>query len=346
MVVMTTHSSFRFLFYVSQDYSFAVLRPLQAVALAAGHEVRWLVIGNASPALLLPDEQTVSDIRAAISFAPDAVFIPGDRVPGFLPGLKVQVFHGINEDKRGYPIPERGMVDLYCTQSSSQTQMLRPLEARRGYFRVVETGWMKLDSILNFPANETRYERPQILYASTFTPRLSSAEALYDEIHRLSQSDRWQWLVTLHPKMAEATIAKYQALANANLSFFGTEHVIELLHRADVMVSDNSSILQEFLILKKPVVTFKNRAPRDCMIDITEPQQLQSAIERALTPDADLQAAIRAYGPSITNFLDGASAQRVLQAVTEMLSSGWQDRKPKNILRNLKLRHELGYYGK
>ena len=140
-------------------------------------------------------------------------------------------------------------------------------------------------------------------------------------------------------------MAKYRALANPNLSFFDTGHTLELLHRADVMVSDNSSVLQEFLILNKPVVTFNNRAPLDRMLNITKPQQLQAAIERALAPDERLKTAIRAYGPAITPYLDGASAQRVLRAVTEMLDSGWQDRKPKNILRNLKMRRQLGYYG-
>jgi len=342
---MPANKSRRFLFYVEQDYSFTILRPLQTVARAAGHEVRWLLLENASASLLLPDEARAADIRAAIAFAPDAVFVPGDRVPGFLPGLKVQIFHGLNEDKRGNQYPERGLFDLYCTEGPNRTAMLAPLAQQRGYFRVVETGWLKLDAILNYPMPKSSYDRPQILFASTFTPRLSGAEALYDEIRQLSQNDRWQWLVTLHPKMAGATMAKYRALANPNLSFFATEHTLELLHRADVMVSDNSSILQEFLLLNKPVVTFNNRDPRDCMINISEPAQLQTAIERALLPDDQLKSAIRAYGPAITPYLDGASAQRVLQAVTEMLDSGWRNHKPRNILRNLKMRRQLGYYG-
>lgn len=342
---MPANKSRRFLFYVEQDYSFTILRPLQAVARAAGHDVRWLLLENASASLLLPDELRVADIAAAIAFAPDAVFAPGDRVPGFLPGLKVQVFHGLNEDKRGNQYPERGLFDLYCTEGPNRTAMLAPLAQQRGYFRVVETGWLKLDALLNYPARKSTYDRPQILFASTFTPRLSGAEALFKEIRQLSQSARWQWLITLHPKMAPATVAKYQALANPNLGFFGPEFVLELLHRADVMVSDNSSILQEFLLLNKPVVTFNNRDPQDCMINISEAAQLQTAIERALLPDDKLTSAIRAYGPAITPYLDGASAQRVLQAVTEMLDSGWRNHKPRNILRNLKMRRQLGYYG-
>ncbi len=156
----------------------------------------------------------------------------------------MQVFHGINEDKRGNIYSERGLFDLYCAQNPSQAVMLKPFEKERGYFRVVTTGWLKLDAILKYSGHDQRYDRPQILFASTFTPSLSSAEALYEEIKHLSQNTRWQWLVTLHPKMAEHTVKKYVGLENDNLSFFDTGEVINLLHRADAMVCDNSSILR------------------------------------------------------------------------------------------------------
>jgi len=334
----------RLLFYVEQDYSFDILRPLQAEARRRGHEVRWLVFGDASARLLRPGEIAVADAAAAVRYAPHAVFAPGDRAPAFIPGLKVQVFHGINEDKRGNLIPERGLFDLYCTQSPSQTAMLRPLEAARGYFRVRETGWLKLDTLFGFQGDDSAHARPQILLASTFTPSLSGADALYPEIARLSKSPDWQWLVTLHPKMAPDTVARYQALAGDNLQFHGTDKVIELLHRADVMVCDNSSILQEFLLLGKPVVSYRNRNPGPFLIDIQEPGQLREAIVRALAPDAGLRAAIAAYGPAITPWRDGRSAGRIMDAVEDMLAGSWQDKKPLNLLRNLKMRRQLNYY--
>ena len=339
-----TGGKLRLLFYVEQDYSFDILRPLQIEARRRGHEVRWLVFGDASAHLLRPGEIAVPDAAAAVGYAPHAVFAPGDRAPAFIPGLKVEVFHGINEDKRGEPIPERGLFDLYCTQSPPQTAMLQPLALQRGYFRVIETGWLKLDSLFGFRRENTAHDRPQILLASTFTPSLSGAEALYPEIARLSQSPDWQWLITLHPKMSPDTVARYQALASDNLQFHGTDKVIELLHRADVMVSDNSSILQEFLLLAKPVVSYRNRNPGPFLIDILEPGQLQDAISRALAPDAELQRAIAAYGPAITPWRDGASAGRIMDAAESMLASGWQDRKPLNLLRNLKMRRQLNYY--
>lgn len=342
-IIESRQRSRRFLFYLEQDYSFAVLRPLQNAALKRGHEVRWLLVENASAALLRADEKSVTDIPSAIAYNPEVVFAPGDQVPGFIPGLKVQVFHGLNEDKRGIDYKERGLFDLYCTEGPIRTAMLKPFERKSGYFRIRETGWPKLDALLKEPEAKTHYHRPQILFGSTFTPHLSGAEALFPEIERLSQADQWQWLVTLHPKMAKETVARYRSLEGRNLSFYDTDSVLDLLHRADVTVSDNSSILQEFLLLKKPVVTFRNRDAQKCMINITKTSDLEGAIRHALTPDNTLLTAISEYGPSMTPFLDGASSDRVLDAAEEMLQSGWEDTKPANLWRNLKMRHRLKY---
>ncbi len=335
----------RILFYVEQGYAFDILRPLQDCARAANHQVRWLIVENASADSLKSGEIAATDTRAAIDYRPHVVVAPGDRVPAFIPGLKVQVFHGLNEDKRGNEYPERGLFDLYCTEGPARTTTLQNLAGQRRYFEVRETGWLKLDTILNFTPPHVDYQRPQVLYASTFTPRLSSAEALLPEIRRLAATGTYQWLVTLHPKMASDTTAGYRALQGDNLQFFETDRVVELLHRADIIVSDNSSILQEFLLCKKPVVTFNNRDPHPCMIEIDDPQALESAMNQALHPAASLQKAIDDYGPGITPYLDGASAPRVLNAILDMLANDWRDRKPANFWRNLKMRRQLKYFG-
>jgi hypothetical protein len=337
--------SIRILFYVEQGYAFDILRPLQDFAQSKGHQVQWLILENASINSLKPGEIAAANIKEAIDYQPHAVVASGDRVPGFIPGLKVQVFHGLNEDKRGKDCPERGLFDLYCTTDSGRTQTLRLLEEQRSYFQVRETGWLKLDTILNFKSDHINYQRPQILYASTFTPRLSSAEILFPEISRLASTDSYQWLVTLHPKMAPETDAKYRSLEGDNLQFFNSDRVVELLHRADIMVCDNSSILQEFLTLKKPVVTFDNRSPQSCMINITNPDELSNAIIKALHPAENLQKEIDNYGPSVTPYLDGASSARVLNAILDMLRKDWRNKKPRNFWRNLKMRRQLKYFG-
>lgn len=309
-----------------------------------GHEVRWMILAPASTELLRDGEIQIPSAKDAVGYAPDAVYVPGDRVPGFIPGIKVQVMHGITEDKRGNQYPERGLFDLYCTEGPGRTADLSPMQEERGYYRVEETGWVKLDSLLGIQDERPEYDRPQILYASTFSKRLSGAEDLFPEIQRLSQNPEWQWLITLHPKMDPSTVEKYRSLQNDNLAFFRTEHVIELLHRADIMVSDNSSIVQEFMLLEKPAVTYRNRDPDPCMIDISETHELEAAINKALNPGAALAEQLKSYGHTITPWLDGKAAGRILDATEGMIRGGWQDSKPLNLFRNFKMRRQHSYY--
>lgn len=344
MAENTIKKRYKLLFYVEQNYSFDILRPLQDIALQQGHLVKWLLVGNdISRVFLNENEEVLETLSDAVAYSPDAVFAPGDRVPSFIPGLKVQVFHGLNESKRGNVYPERGLFDLYCTEGPERTNSLQKLSAQRAYFKVVETGWIKLDSLFKYKQIE-KYACPQILFASTFSPALSCAELVYEEIKRLSHKSKWQWIVTLHPKMSQDTVKKYKALANENLIFFENDQVIAALHRADLMICDNSSIFQEFLLLNKAVVTVNNREPLDCFVNITEPEGLEKAIEDALNPSIELKNSIKKYGPSVTPYLDGKSSQRVLAAVEQMLTGNWIDKKPKNIIRNLQMRKKLNYW--
>lgn len=343
-LLKTTENKLKFLLYVEQNYSFDILRPIQNFAVKKGYQVKWLVVGSeASDQYLQTEEQNLKSIEDAVLFKPDAVFVPGNHVPSFIPGIKVQVFHGLNQSKRGNVYPERGAFDLYCTEGPQRTGMLLNSIKNKLHCKVVETGWVKLDSLFQYQKGPT-YTRPQILFSSTFSKSLSCAELVYEEIKKLSQNSQWQWIVTLHPKMAKETVEKYKRLENENLVFFNNDKVIAALHRADIMICDNSSIFQEFLLLNKPVVTVNNRSPMDCFINITHADELKNAINQALSPSIFLKNNIKAYGASVTPYLDGKSSQRVIFAVEEMIKNGWQNTKPKNFIQNIKLRKKLKYW--
>jgi CDP-glycerol glycerophosphotransferase (TagB/SpsB family) len=317
---------------------------LQNEAIKRGHDVRWLLLADADSALLRPDDVAVADTAEAVAFNPHAVFAPGNRLPSFIPGIKVQLYHGISDRKRGYPTTVESLFDLFCVEGPVRYGPLIAAQEKRNHYRVRQTGWVKMDELLSYTSPDTGKHKPHILLASTFTPSLSAALPIYQEVKRLAATAEWQWLVTLHPKMAAETVDMYRQLVGPNLEFFETDSVVEALHKADVMVSDNSSILEEFLLLQKPVVTFRNAAPLACTIDIQEPAELEQAIRTALNPDADMAARINAYGPSISAFLDGKAAGRILDEVDDMLNSGWKNRKPLNLFRNWKMRRQLNYY--
>jgi len=346
----------RALFYVEQDYCYAILRPLQREILRRGGEVRWFLVGRDIQAdYLTESEQRLSSVLEIRQWRPDVVFVPGNTVPRAIPGLKVEVFHGFAAGK-SYGKGEdahfaiRPCFDLYCTHGPANTQRFEELADRLGYFRVRETGWSMLDPLFlpppGNPYRDTGDGRPTVLFCSTFSRRYSCAETLYEEVQRLKDTGRFRWLVQFHPKMAEATVSRYRQLADENLIFVETDDVIPLLQAADVMLCDTSSILMMFLLLRKPVVAFRNQNPGPHLINISEADKLEGALELGLAADEARDARIREFGDHIHPYRDGRSSARVLDAVESILERGLGTprRRPFNIVRELKMRKQLNFW--
>ncbi|MFQ5352836.1 MAG: CDP-glycerol glycerophosphotransferase family protein, partial [Candidatus Binatia bacterium] len=286
----------RYLLYGSERYALGILRPLQAAMRNRGDEAAWFFDGPGAERLST-DERLLHDISEVKAFGAIANFAPGNHIPDFFPGVKVMVFHGFNAGKPRH-IYVRGFFDLYCTTGPNDTRGFQALAERLGHFTVKETGWPKLDPFINFPS-ETKGDRPVVLYHSTFSPSWSAADTLYDQVRELSQSGRWRWVISLHPKSEPATVARYKALKGEYLEFSEADNILELFPKVDLMVSDTSSALSEFLLWRKPVVTFKNRRPGPYLIDIDDPAALERSIEQALNRPPALMEAIRKYTDGI-----------------------------------------------
>jgi len=145
-------TSTRYLFYIAHNYSFEILRPLQQVILAQGDEVKWLAVGKeVTLSYFQENESLLSSIDDARAYSPDASFAPGNEIPNFIPGLKVQVFHGLEWKKKGHFVI-RDFFDLYCTHGPATTSRFNDLAKQHKFFDVVETGWPKLDYLFTTPA--------------------------------------------------------------------------------------------------------------------------------------------------------------------------------------------------
>lgn len=339
----------RYLLFVSELYALAILRPLQAAIRARGDEAAWFFERESLTEHLHVDELRLASVRAVIDWRPDAVFVPGNWVPEFFPGLKVEVFHGFSVGKRSESrghFRVRGSFDLYCTQGPDTTLPFQELARQLGFFRVAQTGWPKLDPLFQGRYPHAAGERPAVMYASTFTESITSARILRDTIARSAHAGEWQWLVTLHPKMAPEVIEAYRVLEGPNLRFEMTDDILALYAQADVLLSDTSSVVPEFLTQLRPVVTFRNRRPGPHLLDVQQVEDVVPALRQALARPDDLMRAIRDYADRIHPYRDGRSSERVLEATTRAIGQGRAGlgRKPLNLWRRLQARKRLGYW--
>lgn len=334
------------MFYVTLSYSYSVLRPIEKAIKTQGGDVAWFIPnGSEAESFLLDSDLRLIDVAGVKQFNAHAVLAPGNYIPDFFPGIKVQVFHGFDSGKKN-KFNIRGFFDLYCTQGPNITQGFSAIND--GTCEVKETGWSKLDPLFSLhpQTHEFQAETPVILYAPTFSPKLTSTELLYPYIKELAQSKSWQWIIKLHPKATKEEIALYRDLSSANVKFIETGDIIPLLQAADVLVSDTSSVLAEFALQQKSVVALNNRRPEPWMINFQQPELLGEKIESALALDERVLDKIKAHCEAIHPSRDGKSSERVLLAIDEMIESGTQNlkAKPLNLMRRFKIRKKLKYY--
>jgi len=337
-----------FLIYISQPYSIPIGRPLQEEIEKRGFEVKWFCDELKTKRYFTSKETLLESVNEVLAFNPDVVLVATNAVPDFFPGIKVQIFHGFSVNKRSESRGHfniRGFFDLYCTFGPSTTLPFVELQKKYNYFDVVETGWSKVDPL--FPLEpKSSGEKPVIIISSTFTTRLSLAKDpdVFKEIERLSKIGKWKFIVILHPNMEREIVEKFQALENNDLTFYDTFDIIPLLKEADVMLSDTTSAITEFILQKKPVVTVNNNKPAEYMINITQASEIEEALSYALKKPDEVMENIEAFIAQTHPFTDGRSSQRVIDACLAFLEHKKPRRKPMNLIRRYKIRKKLNYF--
>lgn len=161
----------RHLLFACALYELPILRPIAAAAYARGSAVCWFVSWHLAR-FLQAGEQRVIDARAARRWHPDSVVSACNWVPHFFPGLKVQVFHGFNVDKRSESRGHfriRGLFDFHCSQWPATTAPFLATQRALGHFCVIGSGWSELDPLFDasLPASvqaaaRARYRRLRV----------------------------------------------------------------------------------------------------------------------------------------------------------------------------------------
>ncbi|MEZ4803715.1 MAG: UDP-N-acetylglucosamine 2-epimerase [Gelidibacter sp.] len=345
--------SYKFLIYISYSYSVPIGKPLEEEIIHRNYTVKWFSDLDDGRKALEAKQNTLNDIQDVIDYQPDIVLTATDSVADFISGLKVQVFHGFNAEKR----PEgnnsfahfriRGFFDLYCTQGPSTTSGFKVQQKIHPHFEVIETGWSKVDPL--FPATSKKHNaKPIVMIASTFTERLSLSyrDDVFEVIKKISKKGDYKFIMVLHPKLPTQIKHKWQTLDGEHFTYFDTTDLIPLFKESDIMFSDTTSAIQEFLLQKKPVVTFNHTFDHDYLINITDAQLIETSIKEALKYPNPLMDNIANFIENLHPYYDGKSSKRVIDASIDFLHAdkSYLNSKPLNLIRKYKMRKRLNYF--
>lgn len=320
----------RIVLFCENKYAVDILYPIYQEAMKEGdNQVLWYVHLPKIPEFPLKEQVDYThSMQTVYDFSPEAIYVPGNIVPYYLPGVKIQVFHGYAAEKKDHWVIRR-YFDLYLTQGPFFTQKFTELSHKYGDFEVKETGWPKQDWIKkhwhDFDQEREKllkeHERKQIvLYAPTFSPSLTSLPALKDALVHLVKEKDIVLLLKFHPLTSQEWIDVYKQLAEQeeHIVWIDDFNVTKYQLMADVMISDTSSTVYEFLLLGRPVVTYRTIAKDIYWTNITEVDQLSEAFEAAQHNEEDIARrrwVVEHYDP----YLDGKVCRRMLEAAADYI---------------------------
>ena len=314
--------------FCQNAYAFEIMKPIKKVLQEQDHEYIWFITPKLSALFPFENEPVTQRISELEAFKSDAIIAPGNEVPHYLRGLKVQIFHGLAGEKKGH-FHIRHYFDLYLTQGPYFTKGFNKLRNRFKNFDVVETGWSKLDAyaqnnqkILSEKEHLLKKHNAKhvLLYAPTFSPSLTSAEVLEPEIEQLAQHGDYIINIKFHDLMDPKFIEAYKNIAAKYDTVYFKEgrDIISQFLVADLLISDTSSVIYEFLLLDKPVITFGNINENIEWHNLTEKGFLLKTVSENLTTDpfAEKRAKVIAeYHP----YNDGKSSERMVNTIEAYL---------------------------
>lgn len=314
----------RIVLFCENRYAIDILQPLNDEAMRQGrHEVLWYIhTPKIKDFALAPDCRWTESIQEVYDFSPEAIFVPGNIVPYYLPGVKIQVFHGYAAEKKDHWVIRR-YFDTYLTQGPYFTSHFKESARRYGDFEVRETGWTKQDWIYNHlhdydeekAALLSKHGKKQIvIYAPTFSPKLTSLPHMRPALEKLLQERDMLLIMKFHPLTRKEWCDEYRewAKGQANAIYIeASENVTRYQMMSDVMISDTSSAVYEFLLLNRPVVTLGTIAKDIYWENITDASQLLLAFDKAQTDPKSIskrQWIVDNYDPH----LDGKCCERMI----------------------------------
>lgn len=336
----------KFLFYIAKIYSINIIKPIVSYLNTTNHNYAYYISQKVFEKF--PEEwdkdKILNSIADAKEYQSDFVLSPGNFVDHRIPGVKVQIFHGLGVEKPShYAI--RGFFDIYLTSGPYVTEKFNQLQKKhRNYFDVIETGWSKVDYILAYKPriDDDKFTIPDnkkvILYAPTFSSKMQSATDLFEYIKDNIPDDEF-WLIKFHELMPVEIVEAYKAIESSNLKIIDKKTDITLLlHLADIMLSDTSSVIYEFMVLNKAVITYRTIDRLEKGSNFTDAKDLRKYIDYAKSNSNDLTKEIKKQLELVNPYLDGKISENMIKKLENVDTNIYpKQNKPLNLIRKIKL---------
>ncbi len=333
----------RIVLFCENLYSLSILRPIDNEAKRQNcNTTLWYMHKANIPLEEIPEgiEWTYS-MQEVYDFSPEAIFVPGNIVPYYLPGVKIQIFHGYAAEKKGHYVM-RKYFDLYLTQGPFYTVGFEALAKKYGNFEVKECGWSKQDLFVEHRESFTtekrelleRYNKRQmVLYAPTFSPKLTSLTSIKAKLIELIEQRDILLIIKLHPLTALELKSEYKCLAeeHSDRVIFVSEGdgLLKYQMMSDIMISDTSSVVYEFTLLQKPVITLNSIAQRVYWHNISSPDDLLPTFDEINNSPEQSAEIYREAQAKLDPYNDGHSSRRMIEAAADYIARHGVPRKRK-----------------
>ena len=167
---------------------------------------------------------------------------------------------------------------------------------------------------------------------------MESSYELLPIIPEIIKKDEF-WMIKFHELMEKRVIRIFKNYLTKNCIIINDTDITPYLHAADLMISDTSSVLYEFMILDKPVITFKTISRFDKGINIDDPKELRSTIDHVLDNPDEHRHNRTLHLNEVNPYRDGKTAERVTAYLEEVLKKQLKPARKRhiNFIRKMKI---------
>ncbi len=300
------------------------------------------------PKLTVEYFDTIDEIRHQITQSGVKVIIYPDYHIRFfkdLPGIKhIQVFHGTSDKIYDY-IKDLLDYDLFFIPGNEAYERYRSKGLLKKGSGIL-IGYPKLDRVFRGEVKRDEEikklklepDKKTVLYAPTWVDKaFNSSWKKFRKVFTNNIPKNMNIVVKLHPNIKryrEKEVLEFskclKSFKNARLFDFIPDP-IPLMAASDLLISDISGVIREFLAFKRPFVFLSNK-PKwlwnkqkiklwECGEVVTNPDNLWQAVERSLRETDKYMDAIEKHFHGTFYKPDGKAAKRAKEAIFNLIGS-------------------------